>query len=176
VSTGHSADREYDGYMGYYRDATPEEIECGEFTAWSLRTPEDARDLPAEARYRRTQEAQLRYDFKVWVPEPGDGWVTAADLIDWGYKPEALTRLFGPPVDGPGELQGWLATHVDHIEESVIGRAVDLLKTSFIQARLQETFPTEPGGDRFPSDAEVAAAIEANPDLGTRRATVIRTQ
>jgi hypothetical protein len=147
--------------MGYYGEATQEEIEREEYTAWSLRTPDDARDLPVQERYRRTQEADLRHDFRVWVSEPEDDWVTAAELINSGYKPEAIIRLFGPLVDGPDGIKGWLVTHVEHIEETVIDPAIDLLKASFIEGRLEETFSITPGGGKWPSNDEASAMAES---------------
>ncbi|OLT34595.1 hypothetical protein BJF84_17495 [Rhodococcus sp. CUA-806] len=146
--------------MGYYRDATEEEIARGEATSWSLRTPDDAKDLPIDERFRRTSEADMRYDHKVWVSEPSDDWLTAVQLVsENGYRPEALTRLFGPATNGPDGIRGWLAVHVDHIEETVINRAVELLKTSLFNSRLEDLFPVVAGPEDWPSEAEAADMI-----------------
>lgn len=156
--------------MSYFRDATPEEIERGEATTWKIRTPE-ADESSAEEQSGHSNKANLQYDHKVLVYEPVDSWYTATDLIDWGYKPDALTGLFGPRIEGPDGIQGWLVAHVDHIERTVINSAVELLRSSFQPFRLGDTFPNTPDSDRTPSATEVAAMVEALPPAVTATAT-----
>lgn len=126
--------------MGYFRDATADEIERGEATNWSLKTPEDAIDLPIDERIRRTTEADLRYNHQVWVGEPEDDWVTAEQLVAQGFRPEALTTLFGPVSDGPDGISGWLVEHVDTVEETVIEPAAKLLRDSVDKEYIEALF------------------------------------
>ncbi len=106
--------------MGYYRDATLEEIERKKWTVCSVRTPENAADLPADELVRERTEPTLQYDHKVLANEPADGWLTAVDLVTHEYRPEALTSLVGPATDGPDGSRGWLVNHVETVEDTVI--------------------------------------------------------
>ena len=151
--------------MGYFRDATPEEVERNELSiAWNWKIPADARDLPFAEQYRRVVEANERIDPKVWVKEPTDDWLTAEELVsEYGYKPEALEDLFGEPADGPDDIRGWTVNHVDHIEGKVITAAVDLLKSSLLPAMLEEKVaPFGQERHHRPTRAEAAEMLKAH--------------
>ncbi len=146
--------------MGYDRDATPDEIERGEATSWSIRAPEGIEHLSSEEKWRRTNDDGVPYNHKIWVTEPKDSWVTPVELIAHdGYRPEALLRLFGPTAEGPDGIQGWLGVHVEHIKDTVIDAAIDLLESSLIDARIRDIFPPLPGPDNWPTDAEAAKMV-----------------
>ncbi|MBY4213328.1 hypothetical protein HQO27_20310 [Rhodococcus fascians] len=157
--------------MGHDRNATPEKIEQGETTMSDTRIPDDAKDPARDEQPGPTNEADPHYGHEDWAPGPTGRWFTATELIDWGYKPEALRRLFGPHVEGPDEIQGWLIDHVQHIEETVIYRAVELLESTFQPDRLRKMIPAPPDADQDLSDAEVAAMVDALPPTVTATAS-----
>lgn len=157
--------------MGHDRNTTPEAIELGETTMSDTKIPDDAKDPAREKHPGSANEADPHNGHEDWAPGPADRWFTATELIDWGYRHEALTRLFGPSVEGPGGIQGWLIDHVQHIEEAVINRAAELLESTFRPARLRVMFPALPDTDLGPSAAEVAAMVENLPPAMTTKVT-----
>lgn len=147
--------------MGYYRDATPEEIEREEWTVCSVRAPKGTADLSADELARGNTDPAHRYDHKVLVSEPADAWVTAVDLVTRGYKPEALTSLFGPASDGPNGIRGWVVDHVETVEEKVIVAAAKLLEDSLVPAYIEDLFPAGPRPAKWPTDAQAIEMIAA---------------
>jgi hypothetical protein len=154
--------------MGYYRDATPEEIEREKWTVCGVRAPVNAADLSTDELVRIRIDPTLQYDHKVLVSEPAGSWLTAVELVTRGYRPEALTSLFGPASDGPDGARGWQVDHVETVRETVVVPATNLLKECLVQAYIEDLFPAGPRPARWPSDEQATEMIAAAAVNGDR--------
>ncbi len=66
-----------------------------------------------------------------YVPDPRDDWYTESDLVEMGYRREALVDLFGKPIPGHGGLIGWTVSSVSKIEQTQLAPAYELLESAF---------------------------------------------
>ncbi|MDQ0284782.1 hypothetical protein [Rhodococcoides fascians] len=65
------------------------------------------------------------------APSSRDLWCTEDDLVEDGYRREALVELFGNTTEGPDGIVGWTAASVAKIEELVLEPAYRLVADSF---------------------------------------------
>lgn len=66
-----------------------------------------------------------------YVHNPRDDWCTENDLVEMGYRGEALADLFGKPVPGHDGVYGWASALVAKIEETQLAPAYELLQSAF---------------------------------------------
>lgn len=59
------------------------------------------------------------------------GWNTAEDLVQMGYRREAIEDFFGEPTEGPNGIVGWTETELCALEDLVINPAHSLLQKLF---------------------------------------------
>ncbi len=78
---------------------------------------------------RLTKELQRGQD--EYVPNPRDDWYTENDLVESGYRREALVDLFGKPVPGHDGIIGWTVSSVAKIEQTQLAPAYELLRSAF---------------------------------------------
>ncbi|MFA3899740.1 hypothetical protein ACKAMS_32465 [Rhodococcus sp. 5A-K4] len=72
------------------------------------------------------QRAQDEY-----VHDPRNDWYTEDDLVENGYRREALVDLFGKPIEGHDGIVGWTVSSVTKIEQTQLAPAYELLKDAF---------------------------------------------
>ncbi|OZF42289.1 hypothetical protein CH293_26545 [Rhodococcus sp. 14-2470-1b] len=65
------------------------------------------------------------------VHNPRDDWYTANDLVESGYRRDALVDLFGKPTPGHDGLIGWTVSSVSKIEQTQLAPAYELLESAF---------------------------------------------
>lgn len=66
-----------------------------------------------------------------YVHNPRDDWYTENDLVESGYRREALVDLFGKPVPGHDGIIGWTVSSVAKIEQTQLAPAYELLQSAF---------------------------------------------
>ncbi|MEW1935517.1 hypothetical protein AB0362_25340 [Rhodococcus sp. NPDC079359] len=65
------------------------------------------------------------------VHDPRDDWYTEDDLVENGYRREALVDLFGHPIPGHDGVPGWTVSSVAKIELTQLAPAYELLRSAF---------------------------------------------
>lgn len=66
-----------------------------------------------------------------YVHNPRDDWYTENDLVESGYRRDALVDLFGKPIPGDNGLIGWTVSSVSKIEQTQLAPAYELLESAF---------------------------------------------
>lgn len=74
---------------------------------------------------------ELRRIKDEYVHDPRDDWYTENDLVESGYRREALVDLFGKPIPGHDGLIGWTVSSVSKIEQTQLAPAYELLELAF---------------------------------------------
>lgn len=75
---------------------------------------------------KELQRVQAEY-----VHNPRDDWYTENELVESGYRREALVDLFGKPVPGHDGIIGWTVSSVAKIEQTQLAPAYELLQSAF---------------------------------------------
>lgn len=73
-----------------------------------------------------------------------EGWYTPDQLVELGYRAEALSDLFGPPSAGPDGVYGWEAVGVFKVEREVLAPAARLIWATFQNTSLAAPGPELP--------------------------------
>lgn len=84
--------------------------------------PSTDNDRPVEELQSTTDE---------YVHDPRDDWYTENDLVEMGYRREALVDLFGKPIPGHDGLIGWTVSSVSKIEQTQLTPAYELIEAAF---------------------------------------------
>ncbi len=84
---------------------------------------------PSSNNYWLVKELQRAQD--EYVHDPRNDWYTANDLVEMGYRREALVDLSGKQVPGHDGIVGWTVSSVSKIEQTQLAPAYELLESAF---------------------------------------------